>query len=179
VIPSHHPLCCRALTSPSFMDYRIALQELAIQELHLSSATSPITNDSPDPYKITQVHDYKSVSFFRPNPNVKAASTEVIKQFATAYPELLKEKFFVNVPAVMGWMYALIKLFVAAKTAKKFHPMSNGQNLAAEFPPAGAGGGHLDGRRLPKEYGGEGQGFEGRNGDYAGVEGIVDRLKFA
>jgi phosphatidylinositol transfer protein SFH5 len=155
------------------MDYRIALQELAIQELHLPAATEPITATS-DPYKITQVHDYKSVSFFRPNPNVKAASSEVIKQFATAYPELLKEKFFVNVPAVMGWMYALIKLFVAAKTAKKFHPMSNGVNLAAEFVKKADGG--LDGKLLPKEYGGtSGNG----DGTFAGVEGVVDRLKFA
>lgn len=72
-----------------FMDYRIALQELGIQQLKLSSATEPITADK-DPYKISQVHDYKSISFLRQNPNVKAASTEVIKQFALAYPELLK-----------------------------------------------------------------------------------------
>lgn len=80
------------LTMPShnrFMDYRIALQELGIQQLKLSSATEPIT-DEKDPYKIIQVHDYKSISFLRQNPNVKAASTEVIKKFALAYPELLK-----------------------------------------------------------------------------------------
>lgn len=71
------------------MEYRIALQELGIQQLKLSSATEPITAEN-DPYKIIQVHDYKSISFLRQNPNVKAASTEVIKQFALAYPELLK-----------------------------------------------------------------------------------------
>lgn len=71
------------------MNYRIALQELGIQQLKLSSATEPITAEK-DPYKIIQVHDYKSISFLRQNPNVKAASTEVIKQFALAYPELLK-----------------------------------------------------------------------------------------
>lgn len=72
-----------------FMDYRIALQELGIQQLKLSSASEPITTEK-DPYKINQVHDYKSISFLRQNPNVKAASTEVIKKFALAYPELLK-----------------------------------------------------------------------------------------
>lgn len=72
-----------------FMNYRIALQELGIQQLNLAAATEPITADR-DPYKITQVHDYKSISFLRQNPNVKAASTAVIKQFALAYPELLK-----------------------------------------------------------------------------------------
>lgn len=71
------------------MDYRIALQELGIQQLNLSSATEPITADK-DPYKIVQVHDYKSISFLRQNPNVKAATAEVIKKFALAYPELLK-----------------------------------------------------------------------------------------
>lgn len=71
------------------MDYRIALQELGIQQLKLSSALEPITAEK-DPYKINQVHDYKSISFLRQNPNVKAASTEVIKKFALAYPELLK-----------------------------------------------------------------------------------------
>lgn len=71
------------------MDYRIALQELGIEQLKLSSASKPITAET-DPYKIIQVHDYKGFSFLRQNPNVKAASTEVIKKFALAYPELLK-----------------------------------------------------------------------------------------
>lgn len=71
------------------MDYRIALQELGIQQLKLSEATQPITATN-DPYRIFQVHDYKSISFLRQNSNVKAATTEVIKQFSLAYPELLK-----------------------------------------------------------------------------------------
>ena len=73
------------------MDYRIALQELGIQQLKLSEATEPITVEK-DPYKIMQVHDYKSISFLRQPPAVKAASTEVIKKFALAYPELLKAR---------------------------------------------------------------------------------------
>ncbi|KUI64229.1 Phosphatidylinositol transfer protein SFH5 [Cytospora mali] len=152
-----------------FMDYRIALQELGIQQLKLSDATEPITAEK-DPYKIMQVHDYKSISFLRQPPSVKAASTEVIKQFALAYPELLKEKFFVNVPAIMGWMYALIKVFIAEKTAKKFHPMANGANLAAEFKES-----HLDAKQLPKEYGGEGGSGDGKMKD---IPGLVSILKF-
>jgi hypothetical protein len=126
--------------------------ELALQSLDLPSATKPITADH-DPYKIVQVHDYKSISFLRQSPHVKAASTETIKIFAQNYPELLKEKFFVNVPAVMGFVYAFMKLFVAAKTIRKFHPMSNGANLAREF-----GGSKVKdlGERLPVEYGGKG-----------------------
>ncbi|KAJ4415153.1 Non-classical phosphatidylinositol transfer protein (PITP) [Gnomoniopsis sp. IMI 355080] len=152
-----------------FMDYRIALQELGIQQLQLSSATEPITAEK-DPYKIYQVHDYKSISFLRQNPNVKAASTEVIKKFALAYPELLKEKFFVNVPAIMGWMYAVIKVFIAEKTAKKFHPMANGANLAAEFKTSG-----FDETQLPKEYGGQGGKGDGKMKD---IPGVVNGLKF-
>lgn len=125
--------------------------ELALHDLSLASATKKITADY-DPYKIVQVHDYKSISFLRQSASVKAASTETIKVFAQNYPELLKEKFFVNVPAIMGFVYAFMKLFVAAKTIKKFHPMSNGGGLAAEF---GSSAIPNLGQRLPKEYGGK------------------------
>ena len=126
--------------------------ELALQDLGLATATKAITADY-DPYKIFQVHDYKSISFLRQSPHVKAASTETIKVFAQNYPELLKEKFFVNVPAIMGFVYAFMKLFVAAKTIKKFHPMSNGSGLAGELSNSAILG---LGQRLPKEYGGSG-----------------------
>jgi len=135
-----------------FISWRVALMEIALQDLSLSTATKPVTADY-DPYKIFQVHDYKSISFLRQSPQVKAASQETIKIFSTAYPELLKEKFFVNVPAFMGFMYAFMKLFVAAKTAKKFHPMSNGGALALEFGDSKVG---KLGEKLPSEYGGKG-----------------------
>ncbi|KAI0810022.1 CRAL-TRIO domain-containing protein [Xylaria sp. FL0064] len=137
-----------------FINWRVALMEQAVQELSLSTATVPITADpDADPYKIFQVHDYKGVSFLRQAPQVKAASTETIRVFATAYPELLKEKFFINVPAVMGFMYGFMKLFVAARTIKKFHPMSNGANLAKDD----FGGSKVPlGQLLPPEYGGKG-----------------------
>jgi phosphatidylinositol transfer protein SFH5 len=53
----------------------------------------------------------------------------------------------------MGFMYAFMKLFVAAKTVKKFHPMSNGGNLAREFGESKVTG---LGEMLPPEYGGKG-----------------------
>lgn len=126
--------------------------ELALQELSLSTATKPITA-TEDPYKIYQVHDYKSLSFFRQNPAVKAASKVTIQTFGLTYPELLKEKFFVNVPAIMGFMYGVMKLFVAPKTIKKFHPMSNGGALALEFGDSKIEG---LGEKLPAAYGGKG-----------------------
>lgn len=136
-----------------FIEWRVALMELAMQELNIAGAVAPylITADS-DPYKIYQVHDYKSISFLRQSPLAKAAAKETISVFSTAYPELLKEKFFVNVPLVMGFMYGLMKLFVAPKTLKKFHPMSNGGALALEF---GTSRVKSLGDDLPKEYGGK------------------------
>ncbi|KAI1736045.1 CRAL-TRIO domain-containing protein [Xylaria scruposa] len=137
-----------------FINWRVALMEQALQELSIATATTPITSDpDADPYKIFQVHDYKGVSFLRQAPQVKAASTKTIRVFAAVYPELLKEKFFVNVPAVMGFMYGFMKLFVAARTIKKFHPMSNGANLAKE--DFGGSKAPLL-QTLPPEYGGKG-----------------------
>lgn len=127
--------------------------EEALQSLALNQASKPITAEN-DPYKIVQVHDYKSISFLRQSAVVKTASTETIKIFAQNYPELLKEKFFVNVPALMGFIYGLMKLFVAPKTIKKFHPMSNGANLAKELATSSKVKGLAD--MLPKEYGGQG-----------------------
>ncbi|OQU99664.1 CRAL/TRIO domain-containing protein [Cladophialophora immunda] len=139
---------------PEFIEWRVALMEDALQALGIDKATKPITA-TYDPYKILQVHDYKSISFLRQSPVVKAASTETIKVFAQNYPELLKEKFFVNVPAFMGFIYTFMKLFVAAKTIKKFHPMSNGANLAREMVTSSKVKGLGD--MLPAEYGGKGE----------------------
>ncbi|RYP45303.1 hypothetical protein DL768_008343 [Monosporascus sp. mg162] len=145
-----------------FINWRVALMELALQELSICTATKPISVDY-DPYKIYQVHDYKGISFLRQSPQVKAASTQTVKVFATAYPELLKVKFFLNgmayihslygLPAIMGFMYGFMKLFVAAKTVKKFHPISNGGGLAREFSNSKV---ENLGEKLPPEYGGKG-----------------------
>ncbi|CAH0044738.1 unnamed protein product [Clonostachys solani] len=133
-----------------FIRWRTALMELGVQKLRIDAATEPISDDPSvaDPYKMVQVHDYLSVSFLRMDPHVKAASKRTIDAFATAYPELLEHKYFVNVPLIMGWMYAAMKLFLAPATLKKFHPMSSGTTLAAELPQIKSS--------LPKEYGGEG-----------------------
>lgn len=122
--------------------------EYSVRQLNLTQATERIPDQGEDPYQMIQVHDYLSVSFFRPDPAVKKASQEAIRVFSLAYPELLAHKYFVNVPALMGWMYSLMKLFVAPSTLKKFHPMSSGSTLASELSDLAA--------TLPKEYGGQG-----------------------
>ena len=94
-----------------------------------------------------QVHDYFGVSFLRMDPSVRAASKAAIETFAMAYPELVKEKFFVNVPFAMSWVFAFMKLFLSAETIKKFHPIGYGGNLGQEIPQCRA--------QLPIIYGGK------------------------
>ncbi|CAI7605305.1 unnamed protein product [Penicillium glandicola] len=132
-----------------FVQWRAALMELAVQDLKLKDATEVIEYDGEDPYQMIQVHDYMNVKFFRMDPSVRAATKKVIEVFATAYPELLSEKFFVNVPAIMGWMFTAMKFVLSRNTTRKFHPITNGANLAREFSPSIA-------EQIPKSYGGKG-----------------------
>ncbi|KAJ5958433.1 uncharacterized protein N7479_005583 [Penicillium vulpinum] len=132
-----------------FVQWRAALMELAVQDLKMKDATEVIEYDGEDPYQMVQVHDYMNVKFFRMDPSVRAATKKVIEVFATAYPELLSEKFFVNVPAIMGWMFTAMKFILSRNTTRKFHPITNGANLAREFSPSIAA-------QIPKAYGGKG-----------------------
>lgn len=113
---------------------------------------------------MVQVHDYLNVSFLRMDPSIRAASKETIQTFSMAYPELLREKFFVNVPLVMGWVFAAMKLFLSPATIKKFHPLSYSSSLAGELPGWGD--------QLPATYGGKGEEVEkGLTVNYTGNVG--------
>ncbi|KLP00921.1 Uncharacterized protein Y057_14743 [Fusarium fujikuroi] len=131
-----------------FIKWRAAIMELSVQKLKLDQVTEPIPEGGEDPYQMIQVHDYLNVSFFRMDPAVKVASKETISVFSMAYPELLAHKYFVNVPAIMGWMFGAMKLFLAPATLRKFHPMTSGTSLATELKSIVS--------TLPKEYGGQG-----------------------
>ncbi|KAG6114122.1 hypothetical protein E4U13_003506 [Claviceps humidiphila] len=131
-----------------FLRWRTALMELGVQKLNLNDITKPLAEDDEDIYRMLQVHDYLSVSFFRMDPAVKTASKQTIQTFSMAYPELLSHKYFVNVPAIMGWMFGFMKLFLAPATLRKFHPMTSGTSLSTELKSLVAS--------LPKEYGGQG-----------------------
>ena len=124
--------------------------ELGVQKLGLRDIKERLPDgpDAEDPYQMLQVHDYRNVSFFRMDPDVKAASKETIQTLSTAYPELLAHKYFVNVPAIMGWMFGAMKFFLAPATLRKFHPMTSGTTLATEHKAIAAS--------LPIEYGGGG-----------------------
>ncbi|KAF4336993.1 SFH5-phospholipid transporter [Fusarium beomiforme] len=131
-----------------FIKWRAAIMELSVQKLKLDQVTESIPEGGEDPYQMIQVHDYLNVSFFRVDPAVRAASKETISVFSMAYPELLAHKYFVNVPAIMGWMFGAMKLFLAPATLRKFHPMTSGTTLATELKGIVS--------TLPKEYGGQG-----------------------
>lgn len=121
-----------------------------MQDLKMKDATTVIDYDGEkDPYQMIQVHDYLNVKFFRMDPSVRAATKKTIDVLSTAYPELLREKFFVNVPAIMGWMFTAMKMILSRNITRKFHPITNGVNLAREFPACVAD-------RIPKTYGGKG-----------------------
>lgn len=122
--------------------------EMAVADLKLQESTTMIPTNGPDPYQMFQVHDYMNVSFLRMPSNLRAATKETISVFTMAYPELLKEKFFINVPFIMGWMYTALKLLLSQATIRKFHIITKGTNLAAEFPAFGS--------NLPEAYGGKG-----------------------
>ncbi|KAK5998981.1 Phosphatidylinositol transfer protein sfh5 [Cladobotryum mycophilum] len=131
-----------------FIKWRAALMELSVQQLRLNDVTELIPENGVDQYQMLQVHDYQSVSFFRMDSDVKAASKETIQTFSMAYPELLAHKYFVNVPAIMGWMFGAMKFFLAPATLKKFHPMTSGTTLSTELKDISSS--------LPSEYGGQG-----------------------
>jgi phosphatidylinositol transfer protein SFH5 len=134
--------------------------EKSVQKLNLSAATTPIPNfgEGPDPYQGFQIHDYLQVSFIRQDPAVKAATAKTIETLGRYYPETLSRKFFVNVPVIMGWMYAAAKLIVAKETAKKFAVLSYGNQLAGEL-----------GKDIPTAYG-------GTKGE---LESVAEGMKFA
>ena len=131
----------------SFLRWRVGLMELGLEKLNLAAATKPIPDfgQGPDPYQGIQIHDYLSVSFLRQDPHVKAASKKTIDVFSSYYPETLSRKFFVNVPVLMGWVFAAFKLVLPKETIKKFTVLSYGNTLNAELGPG-----------VPEAYGGKG-----------------------
>jgi hypothetical protein len=119
--------------------------EIGVQNLNLSSVTTPIPDfgAGPDPHQGIQVHDYLQVSFLRQDPVVKAATSKTIEVMSKYYPETLSRKFFVSVPLLMQWMFTAVKLLLSRETIKKFTVMSYANQLVTELGPS-----------VPKTYGG-------------------------
>lgn len=120
----------------AFIRWRVGLMERGIAHLDFSNHQ----RDTMD-----QVHDYMDVSFLRMNPAAKKGSQKVVQLFQDYYPELLRAKYFINVPLLMLWVFKFARVTMDAKTADKFHVVHNGTDLAATL-----------GKWVPKAYGGDG-----------------------
>lgn len=107
------------LPGTMFLRWRVGLMERSLALLDFTN---------PDKCKIAQVHDYNNVSMFRMDPGMKAATKEIITIFGDNYPEFLSKKYFINVPLLMGWVFAFFKAtgFMSAATLKKFEMLNHG-----------------------------------------------------
>lgn len=121
----------------AFLRWRVGLMERGIAQLDFSQ---------PERSIMDQVHDYMNVSFLRMNPAARKGSQAVVQVFQDYYPELLRAKYFVNIPLLMMWVFKFVRMRMDAKTADKFHVVHNGPDLAS----------HL-GQWVPKTYGGSGK----------------------
>lgn len=104
----------------SFLRYRVGLMEKGLQLLDFA--------DDANDY-MTQVHDYKGVSMWKMDPQIKKCTKSVIEVFQKYYPELLYAKYFVNVPSLLTWVYDVVKKFVSEETRKKFVVLNDGAKL--------------------------------------------------
>ncbi|KAF2167660.1 hypothetical protein M409DRAFT_65798 [Zasmidium cellare ATCC 36951] len=131
----------------AFVRWRVALQEITIQQLKLNEATETIPDygKGPDPYKAINVHDYLSVSFFRRPQEIKDSSSKIIDMFQRYYPETVSYKYFVNVPLVMQWMMGAMKALMSKDSIQTMTWMTYGSELHKYL-----------GSEVPKEYGGSG-----------------------
>lgn len=125
-----------------FIRYRIGLMEKGLRILQFNS-------DEND--YMTQVHDYKGVSVFRMDADIKRCTKQVIGIFQKYYPELLWAKYFVNVPTVFSWVYGVVKQFVDEQTMSKFVVLSDGKKLNQYLKSA------------PRDYGGKQQELKEQN----------------
>ena len=127
-----------------FLRYRIGLMERSVQLLDFTNEENCF---------MTQVHDYKGVSFLRIDPDIKKGSKATIQIFQDYYPELLYKKFFVNIPSVLFWVFEFMKKLLPTETTKKFiilnHSTGIYKYLGDEVPS--------------KNYGGKGKDLELQN----------------
>lgn len=118
----------------AFLRFRAGVMERSLQLLDFKEREYTI-----------QIHDYEGVSFLRFDPDIKKGSRATIQLFQDNYPELLKQKFFVNVPWLMSWVYDFVKRWISGDTSSKFVMLPESSLLV----------GYL-GKDIPKRYGGEG-----------------------
>ena len=64
------------------------------------------------------------------------------------------KKYFINVPRIMAWIFWIFKPLMASKTFAKLEVVGTGADtIGKALLPA------VDAKELPKQYGGEAEGF--------------------
>jgi len=125
----------------AFIRWRFQLMERAIEYINLEDPNAVET--------ITQIHEYKGVSFFAVDGNVRTASKRIVQLFTDHYPEWLNVKLFLNIPTFLEVFYKLFSSLSSSRTRAKFR-MLGPSNSKTELQAL------MDTDNLPKEYGGTG-----------------------
>jgi len=126
-----------------FLRWRVGIMEKSLRLLDFRTVDT-----------LLQVHDYDGVGMSSRDANSKKAAAAATKLFQDYYPETLYKKFFVNVPAIMAWIYWAFKPFVSSQTFAKLNVVGKGPAaIGKELLPL------VDPTELPKRYGGQAEGF--------------------
>jgi phosphatidylinositol transfer protein SFH5 len=118
---------------------------------------------------MVQVHDYLGVTMSSRDANSKQAASEASSIFGAHYPEFLVcltylsdlvptmthydlaqvRKYFVNVPAVMSWIFWLFKPIIPSQTFAKMEVCGKGQREIFKALNT-----EIDEKQIPQRYGG-------------------------
>ncbi|KAH9973587.1 CRAL/TRIO domain-containing protein [Lactifluus volemus] len=121
-----------------FIRWRVALMEEGIKNIDFETVDQMI-----------QVHDYEGAKLSSRTANSKAAASEISSIFQSHYPEFLAQKFFINVPAIMTWIFWLFKPLLSPATFAKMKVVGHGPGtVGKELLPL------IDAKDLPAQYGG-------------------------
>ena len=137
-----------------FFEWYVALMELAAHELKIDESTTVMDYDGPDPYKMLQVQDFRKLSYLWMYLKIRPFVKWTMDTIPLAYPGLLAERYFVNIPATKGCKFRLPKVFRGRDTTRRFYPISDGATLGPKLSPTLQLG-------IPQVYGGSGQPLRG------------------
>ncbi|PLN80093.1 hypothetical protein BDW42DRAFT_186293 [Aspergillus taichungensis] len=140
--------------SNQFFEWFVALMELATHQLRIHQSSDVMDYNGPDPYKMLQVQDYRKLGSLRTYFGIRPFARWTVNTIALVYPEMLTERYFVNIPVTRGCNFRFFKVFRGKDTSRPFYPISDGANLASKLPNS------LQ-LQIPQIYGGKGQPLQG------------------
>jgi len=125
-----------------FLRWRVGQMEEALRRLDFTTVDC-----------LTQIFDYGGLGMSNRDANAKKAAAEATKIFQNYYPETLHRKFFVNVPAIMAWVFWAFKPLISSATYAKLQMVGKGPETIGKVLLQ-----DIDASELPTEYGGTAQG---------------------